>query len=70
MLVLLDTNICVCLINRQPGYERVLRRISGRSVGEICISAIAVSELRFGVANSSRAQQNAAALEEFLARTR
>lgn len=68
MLVLLDTNICICLINRRSGYERVLRRISGRSVGEICISAIAVSELRFGVANSARANQNAAALEEFLSR--
>ena len=68
MLVLLDTNICICLINRRPGFERILRRISGRSVGEICISAISVSELRFGVAKSERASDNTAALEEFLSR--
>ena len=68
MLVLLDTNICICLINRRPGFERGLRRISGRSIGEICISAIAVSELRFGVASSARAKENTVALEDFLSR--
>ena len=68
MLVLLDTDICIHLINRRPGYERVLRRVSGRSIGEICISAISVSELRFGVAKSAHVSANAAALDEFLAR--
>ena len=68
MLVLLDTNICVYLINRRPGFERVLRRVSGRSIGEICISAITVAELRFGVAKSARDNANAIALDEFLSR--
>ena len=68
MLVLLDTDICIYLINRRPGFERVLRRVSGRSIGEICISAITVSELRFGVAKSARSSANAIALEEFLSR--
>jgi tRNA(fMet)-specific endonuclease VapC len=68
MLVLLDTDICIHLINRRAGFERVLRRLSGRSIGEICISAIAVSELRFGVAKSARSSANAIALEEFLSR--
>jgi tRNA(fMet)-specific endonuclease VapC len=68
MLVLLDTDICIHLINRRPGFERVLRRLSGRSIGEICISAITVSELRFGVAKSAHGSANAAALEEFLSR--
>ncbi len=68
MLVLLDTSICICPIDRRPCFERVLRRISGRSLGGICISAVAVSELRFGVANSARALRNAAALEDFLSR--
>ena len=68
MLVLLDTHICVYLINRRPGFERVLRRISGRSIGEICISAITVAELRFGVAKSARGNANAIALDEFLSR--
>ena len=68
MLVLLDTDICIHLINRRVGYERILRRISGRSFGEICISAITVSELNFGVAKSAKSKENAAALEEFLVR--
>ena len=37
-------------------------------LGEICISAITVSELRYGVAKSAKASENTAALEEFLAR--
>ena len=68
MLVLLDMNICIHLINRRLGFERVLRRISGRSIGEICISAITVSELRFGVSKSAQSSANAAALDEFLLR--
>ena len=68
MLVLLDTDICIHLINSRSGFERVLRRISGRSIGEICISAITVSELRFGVAKSAQSATNSAALEEFLSR--
>jgi tRNA(fMet)-specific endonuclease VapC len=68
MLVLLDTDICVHLINRRAGCERVLRRISGRSVGEICISAVTVSELNYSVSKSARKSENAAQLEEFLSR--
>ena len=68
MLVLLDTNICIHLINRRPGFEAVLRRLSGRSFGEICISAITVSELRYGVTKSAKSSENAATLDEFLSR--
>jgi tRNA(fMet)-specific endonuclease VapC len=68
MRVLLDTNICIHLINRRPGFERILRRLSGRSFGEICISAITVSELRYGVDKSAKSRENATALEEFLSR--
>ena len=68
MLVLLDTDICIHLINRRTGYERILRRISGRSFGEICISAITVSELTSGVAKSAKDKDNAFALDDFLAR--
>jgi tRNA(fMet)-specific endonuclease VapC len=68
MLVLLDTNICIHLINRRPGFERVVRRFSGRSFGEICVSAITVSELQYGVAKSAKSSENAAVLDEFLSR--
>ena len=56
MVVLLDTDICIHLINRRPGFERVVRRLSGRSLGEICISAITVSELRYGVTKSAKSR--------------
>lgn len=68
MLVLLDTNICIHLINRRPGFEKILRRLSGRSFGEICISAITVSELGYGVAKSKRSGDNAGTLDAFLSR--
>jgi tRNA(fMet)-specific endonuclease VapC len=68
MVVLLDTNICIHLINRRPGFERVLRRVSGRSFGEICISAITTSELQYGAAKSAKKKENTAALDEFLSR--
>ena len=68
MLVLLDTDICIHLINRRAGFERALRRLSDRSSGEICISDSTVSELRYGVAKSAKSSDNAAALEAFLSR--
>jgi tRNA(fMet)-specific endonuclease VapC len=68
MLVLLDTDVCILLINRRPGFERVVRRFSGRSFGEICISAVTVSELQYGVAKSAKSSENAAVLDEFLCR--
>ncbi len=68
MRVLLDTNICISIINQRPGFDRALRRISGRSFGEICISAITVSELNYGVTKSAKRRENASALEEFFTR--
>jgi tRNA(fMet)-specific endonuclease VapC len=68
MLVLLDTNICIHLINCRPGFERVVRRFSGRSFGEVCVSAVTVSDLHYGVAKSAKSLENAAVLNEFLSR--
>lgn len=52
MLLMLDTNICIYGMNRMPESDRILRRISGRSYGEIVISSVTASELAFGVENS------------------
>jgi tRNA(fMet)-specific endonuclease VapC len=68
MLVLLDTDICIYLINRRPGFERALRRVSGRSFGEICISAITACELHYSAAKNAKRKENTAALEDFLSR--
>src|ERR671914_1058930 len=67
---LFDTNICIYLINRRPGYERLLDRVGQHQYGEILISAITLAELRFGVAKSQsqRRAEDEKMLDLFLAR--
>ena len=50
MIWLLDTNTLAYLINRSPGAERIKRRLSGRSPGEVRLSAITLSEVQYGLA--------------------
>ena len=64
MRYLLDTNICVYIINKRP--EKVFTRFRKCGVGEVGISAITFSELRYGVSRSSRPDRNQAALNQFL----
>ena len=63
MKFLLDTNICVFLIRNQG--ERIRERIRSHRVGEIGVSAITESELRFGADKSSDPGKNHAVLERF-----
>lgn len=64
MKLLLDTNICIYIIKRKP--VTVLERFRAYQVGDIGISSITLSELRFGVAKSEYRSKNAEALEEFI----
>lgn len=66
MIWMLDTNILVYFANRKPGHERIARRMSGRSPGEVRISAITLAELRFGIENGEFRRDNEAALDELL----
>lgn len=66
MIYLLDTNICIYLLNRKPGYESILKKIDGCSYGEICISAITLAELEYGIAKSVKKASNRTKLEYFL----
>jgi len=66
-MVLLDTDICIYMLNQRPGFEEILKRLDGRSQGEVIISAITLAELRFGIAASKRRDFNSARLELFLA---
>jgi len=63
MKYLLDTNICIYLINQRP--KKVLARFERHAVGDIGISSITASELAFGVAKSGSIK-NRTALEAFL----
>ncbi len=63
----LDTDICIYLLNRRPGHEYILKPMDGRSYGEILLSAITLAELRYGIAASQRREANLSKLELFLA---
>ncbi len=63
MIRLLDTNICVYMINRRP--PQVLARLADFPAQGLALSAITGAELMFGVAKSGSAR-NRAALEKFL----
>lgn len=64
MKLMLDTNICIYLIKQQPAA--VLKRFLEYQVGDIGISSITLSELRYGVAKSAHREKNAKALDEFV----
>ncbi len=64
MNYLIDTNICIYIINRHP--PGVIQRFKNYEIGQIAISSITVSELNYGVAKSQNKKQNAKRLEEFL----
>lgn len=63
MKYLLDTNICIYLINDRPASVR--KRLQALQPGDVGVSSIAVAELAYGVAKTGSAR-NRAALEGFL----
>ena len=63
-MILLDTNICIYIINARP--PAVLARFHQYHLGEIGISSIVAAELAFGVAKSG-STRNRDALRMFLA---
>jgi tRNA(fMet)-specific endonuclease VapC len=64
MSYLLDTNICIYIIKKQPAV--VLQRVQSRQPGEIAISTITLAELEYGVARSRYPDRNRVALLEFV----
>lgn len=64
MSYLLDTNICIYIINRKPPH--VFEKFRQHRMGDIAISSITAAELAFGVEKSGSAR-NRQALEKFLA---
>jgi tRNA(fMet)-specific endonuclease VapC len=65
MTYLLDTNICIYIINQQPA--EVLQRLIGAGRESLAISSVTVAELASGVAKSTRADSRAK-LENFLSK--
>jgi tRNA(fMet)-specific endonuclease VapC len=64
MKLMLDTNVCIYIIKQQP--VAVLKRFLEYQIGDIGISSITLSELRYGVAKSTHQEKNTKALDEFI----
>ena len=64
MKFLIDTNICIYIMNKRP--PEVIYRFKDTEMGEIGISTITVSELSYGAAKNNLKKQNFKRLEEFL----
>jgi len=64
---LLDTNACIALINGNPPLVRAKFRKATNLGGQVFVSSIALFELWYGVAKSSRRDFNKKRLETFFA---
>ena len=64
MRFMLDTDSCIALIKRKPAT--MLHKITSFAPGEVGLSAVALAELRYGVAKSTQKETNSRALDEFL----
>jgi len=64
---LLDTNACIALINGKPVTVRAKFQKATNSGAQVFVSSIALFELWYGVAKSSRREFNTKRLQTFLA---
>ena len=64
-MILLDTNMCIYIMNRRPVH--VVERFREYKPGDIGVTSITVAELQFGVFKSSQIERNRNALIRFLA---
>ena len=64
MRYMLDTNTIIYAKNAKP--EIVLKKFQQYNPGDLCISAITMAELEYGVYNSLKPEQNRLALLMFL----
>ena len=64
MIYLLDTNICIYIINQKP--PAVVKRIQTKQPEQIAISSITLAELEYGIVRSRYPDRNRIALLEFL----
>lgn len=65
MKYMLDTNICIHIIREKP--LKAIEALKRPELGEVCISAITVAELEYGVEKSLHRERNKLALAGFLA---
>jgi tRNA(fMet)-specific endonuclease VapC len=59
----LDTGTCIAIIKKHPV---ALKKLRGKSIGQVGLSSISLGELAFGADKSSRPKDAHEALREFL----
>ena len=64
MMFLIDTNICIYIMNNHP--PEIIQKLRNVGVGNVSISSITVSELHYGACKSTKVNKNLKRLEEFL----
>jgi tRNA(fMet)-specific endonuclease VapC len=64
MKYLIDTTICIYIINNHP--PEVVQKFRKIGIGEVGVSSITVSELYYGICKSSQTEKNTQRVEEFL----
>jgi len=64
MKYLLDTNICIYILNNK--YRTIMDRIENTGIEEIALSTMTIAELALGVEKSQKKEKNKIALMEFL----
>jgi tRNA(fMet)-specific endonuclease VapC len=60
---MLDTDTCIAIIKKHPA---ALKKLRGKSIGQVGLSSITLGELAFGADKSSRPKDAHEALREFL----
>lgn len=65
MTYLLDTDVCIALINGKPSSVRVRFQKALDAGAQVLVPAVAAFELWYGVAKSARQEANAKRLETF-----
>lgn len=63
MTILLDTSICVPLINRSD--DRLAERLLAQSPPDVVLCSVVKAELQFGARSSARVAENLARVERF-----
>ncbi|MDR2543596.1 MAG: type II toxin-antitoxin system VapC family toxin [Treponema sp.] len=63
-MYLLDTNICIYIINEHP--KNVVKKVCSLNPLDVKISSVTVAELEYGVSKSKHRKQNRTALYNFL----